>query len=601
MVLAPREERYKQRTPLQDLGKVADRHGVAILVEFKLGRPRRYDLGTYTTLGRSCDNTISLSDGAVSGHHAVIRQMPGEIFELQDLDTTNGTFVGGSRVTSYTLCEGDKITLGGVNFCFSQKVAEGTPAPVLRSKLNKPSTALHQVKMRVSEETAAVRPTWEMTASPDANFVSQDDKEGAQNLQQDYDRLLAGYQLIHAIVGEDDLDLILSRIVNSVIDLMSADRAAVLLVSPEGRLVPKVALQKRESSTEFEVSSSILNYVMENQSAVVCNDLGSDSRFSSSKSIILQSVRSAMCVPMLHDGALVGVVHLDCLLASGIFKQDSLEVVTTIANTAAYAVKTAMLKEQIRDMERQQAEAMRAMISGASHFINNPLAVIRANLSMLEEWSGTLTTFHAALEADPSQYAQQHSRLGIGFIDEELAPMTSETAHSAGRIEAIVRALHTFEHQQDPEAWSDFDVAELLEEVLLQHEAEIIAVARAHRQLSPAPVRGVRDRLRVLFSNLLTNAWQAIEQGAPQDHWIVASCHVSGTRVLITIDDTGRGVPEANRHRIFAPFDTDRLDGSLGLGLAVAAEIARQHKARIVVKDREGGGTRLLLDMPLAA
>ena len=211
-----------------------------------------------------------------------------------------------------------------------------------------------------------------------------------------------------------------------------------------------------------------------------------------------------------------------------------------------------------------------------------------------------MTQFHAQLEADPTKFSELKTSLGIDFIDEELGPMSKETAQSAARIGEIVRALHVFEHQNDPTAWSEFDVAELLREVMAEQGAAISAVATAHLQVSPTMVCGVRERLKVLVTNLVTNAWQSIEAGAPETQWVVASCHVSGRHASIAIDDTGRGIPPENRNRIFAPFDTDRLDGALGLGLAVAAEVARQHSARLQVREREGGGTRLTLDLPVA-
>lgn len=141
------------------------------------------------------------------------------------------------------------------------------------------SFARHAVKMTVSAEMTTVCPTWEMRAT---QYLRGAETSSSGDLRQDYQRLRAGYELIHAIVGEDDLEVILSRIVDSVMDLMSADRAAVLIANADGVLEPRVALQRHESRDEFTVSTSILNYVIENGSAVVCNDLGQDSRFSSS-------------------------------------------------------------------------------------------------------------------------------------------------------------------------------------------------------------------------------------------------------------------------------------------------------------------------------
>jgi len=568
-----------------------------------------------TTLGRAADNSICLDDKAVSAHHAVIQEMPNGGYLLEDLGTTNGTLVGGALVQNRELCEGDKISLGRVEFSFTMTMADGTPIPSLPSALDPTAsrtpalpevtssstisrgTLRHSVQMTISEEIAAVKPTWEMSAQ--ANQTLVDMSPTTVSLQDDYDQLLAGYQIIHAIVGEDDLDVILNTIVNSVIDLMKVDRAAVLLVSSEGKLIPHVALQNTASYEEFKVSTSILNYVVEHRAAVVCNDLGMDDRFSNSRSIIMNKVRSAMSVPILHDGELVGVLHMDSQITNKTFDHKSLEVVTTIANTVASAVRTALLKDQIHEIQRQQAEAMRAMISGASHFINNPLAVIRANLGMFEEWSGTLTKFHVAVASDPSSFDALRQSHGIDYIDEELLPMSKETSKSADRIGEIVRALHVFEHQNNSDSWVEFDVSEVVQEVFAEQEAAVAAVAQPHLQLVPAIMSGARDRIKLLLSNVVNNAWQAIEEGSPEKNWVIASCYENGGRVLIAIDDTGRGIAVDRRHCVFAPFETDRLDGSLGLGLAVAAEVARQHGARLEVRDRDGGGTRVLIDLPL--
>lgn len=576
---------------------VSDRHFVATITEQTSGKSMCHILGTRTTLGRSIDNTIQLSENAVSSHHAVISVQPGGGFMLEDLNTTNGSFIGSEKIRRRFLRDGDVITLGGVDIRFDLKVAS-EPSTERRVRMKTPRSGLHSVKMRVSEEISAVSPTWELETPANATlFEHRVTKSGG--LQRDYDRLLAAYELIHSIVGAEDLDEILNRIINAVIDLMSADRAAILLVSPDGKLVPTVALEKGEEGGDFHVSNSILSYVVQQRAAVVCNDLGSDKRFSAAKSIVMQNVRSAMCVPMMHDDELVGVLHMDSRIGTGSFEEGDLEVIGTIANTAAFCVKTALLKETISTMQKRQAESMRAMISGASHFINNPLAVIRSNVTMFEEWAADITNFHKGIAADPSQIDTLRTKHGIDFIDEELGVMATETGSSVNRIASIVEALHMFDHRPDSSAQSEFDIAALLGEVLDGQSAAIETVAVLHRQLSPVLVFGVRDRLAQLFSALLTNAQEAIE-GPAADNVVVVSCSVRGKRAIVTIDDSGRGVPPENRMRIFAPFDTHRLDGALGLGLAVASEIARQHGAEIQVSNRQGGGTRFLVDLPLA-
>lgn len=541
---------------------------------------------------------IPVEDGAVSAHHATITELETGEFKLEDLHTTNGTFVGGVKITSATLADGDKITVGGIDLCFRHANPAMTK-PTTKPMQRRSTSGLHTVAMTVSGEMSAVLPLLEQSGDTPVDFVSgKGRKEG--ELRQDYEKLRAAFDLIRSIAGEDDLDVILHKIVDTVIDLMSAERAAILLMSTDGNLIPRVAKQSETSGEQFEVSTSILSYVAKHRAAVVCKDLGADSRFSGSKSIIMQAVRSAMCVPMLHKGELVGVIHVDSLQSTGHYNQAHLDVISTIANTAAFAIKTAMLKRQIQEMERQRTLAMGAMISGASHFINNPLAVLKANLGMLREWSGTLTSFHQQVVATPALAQQLYAENGIDFIDEEIGPLEDESTKAADRIEAIVAALHVFDHHHDPDAWSDFELAPLIEEAITEQGARLGEIAQVHRQLEAARVHGVPEQLRTVFCHILNNSAQSIEAGTPDKNWIVVSVYTSGATAFIAFDDTGRGISVENRTRVFAPFHTDKLDGSLGLGLAISAEIVRQHDARIYAQGRDGGGTRIVIELPLA-
>jgi hypothetical protein len=85
---------------------------------------QEYLLGKVNTLGRALDNTIMILDRMISDHHAEIRQIPNGRYEITDLDSTHGTFVGKNRVTRHVLAEGDEIILGATRLIFRQASAE---------------------------------------------------------------------------------------------------------------------------------------------------------------------------------------------------------------------------------------------------------------------------------------------------------------------------------------------------------------------------------------------------------------------------------------------------------------------------------------------
>lgn len=84
------------------------------------------------TIGRLSDNTIAIDSGAVSGHHACVFR-DGERFVVEDLASTNGTFVNGKRVSRHTLQSGDVVRIGNHSLVFDES-ATGESEPVQEGK-----------------------------------------------------------------------------------------------------------------------------------------------------------------------------------------------------------------------------------------------------------------------------------------------------------------------------------------------------------------------------------------------------------------------------------------------------------------------------------
>jgi signal transduction histidine kinase len=121
------------------------------------------------------------------------------------------------------------------------------------------------------------------------------------------------------------------------------------------------------------------------------------------------------------------------------------------------------------------------------------------------------------------------------------------------------------------------------------------------------PIQGDPHQLRQIFTNLVTNAFEAMggagtvdiaaaaidgdDDGGPADHG-------TGPTIQITIADNGPGIPPEVMERIFSPFFTTKPQGS-GLGLAIVRKIVDAHDGRIDVGERPGGGTVFRVTLPV--
>jgi len=109
----------------------------------------------------------------------------------------------------------------------------------------------------------------------------------------------------------------------------------------------------------------------------------------------------------------------------------------------------------------------------------------------------------------------------------------------------------------------------------------------------------VPSRIERVFFNLMANACEAMPHGGK----IFSSVRRTGGCVLVSVEDTGPGIPEAVRHRLFEPYATAGKEGGMGLGLVLARCAVRDHGGDLWI-DRgmdPSAGARFLMRLPLAA
>jgi signal transduction histidine kinase len=109
------------------------------------------------------------------------------------------------------------------------------------------------------------------------------------------------------------------------------------------------------------------------------------------------------------------------------------------------------------------------------------------------------------------------------------------------------------------------------------------------------------QRMQEVFLNLLMNALQAIKE-TPGEIRIAARVDEGRSQAVITVEDTGVGIPKAELDRIFDPFFTTKEVGiGTGLGLSIVYGIIDKHHGTISVESREGEGTRFIIRLPLVS
>jgi len=169
----------------------------------------------------------------------------------------------------------------------------------------------------------------------------------------------------------------------------------------------------------------------------------------------------------------------------------------------------------------------------------------------------------------------------------------------AERATSIVRRMRDFVRKRPPVV-APVRIREILEETLefFRPLAERQGVLLIYKAPDALPIVDV-DRIQIeeVLLNLLQNAVDACKGGDVREVSITLS--VETESILISVSDTGPGMSEETRSRLFEAFYTTKPEG-LGLGLSLSRSIVEAHGGRLIGENLDGGGAQMSFSLPVS-
>ena len=271
--------------------------------------------------------------------------------------------------------------------------------------------------------------------------------------------------------------------------------------------------------------------------------------------------------------------------------------------------------------QSQKMEAIGQLAAGIAHEINTPTQFVGDNTRFFQDAFKDLIEiikiYKELIESSKSgsltdeliQTAKERiEELDLEYLEEEIPVAIRHTLKGVGRIAKIVQAMKIFAHPGGEEK-EPADINKEIEKTITisRNEWKYVAELETDFDESLSLVPCFQAELNQVILNLIVNAAHAIAEANKDNPSQMGTIRISTRRednwAKIYISDTGSGIPQEIRHKIFDLFFTTKDPGKgTGQGLAIShSVIVEKHKGTITLESHEGKGTTFVISLPLSS
>jgi K+-sensing histidine kinase KdpD len=368
-----------------------------------------------------------------------------------------------------------------------------------------------------------------------------------------------------------DLDKLLEVILETAIKSIAADRGTLYLVDElKGEIWSKALRGTEVIEIRLPLGKGLAGYVAKTGEIVNIPDAYNDPRFNPEVDKKTgYRTNNMLTMPMRNrDGKIIGVFQM-LNKKGGPFSPQDEEFLNALSIHASIAIENARMAQEMVNNER--LSAVGRMASTIIHDIKNPMGTLRVYAQVMKKKSG----------------------------NEEAAKMADEMIHQVDRFVNMTQEILDFSRGVSATNMESVVFEDVMEGVLMFIEKDLTKNnVKLEKHLNfKGTVNLDQDKMVRVFYNIASNARDAMPNGGS----LTVSTEDIGGMVKIEFTDTGTGMPEEVKRRIFEPFVTYGKKHGTGLGMSIVKKVIDDHKGKIEIDSELGKGTTIRMMFPTAA
>ncbi len=419
-----------------------------------------------------------------------------------------------------------------------------------------------------------------------------------------------------AISSEIDLDKLLARLIRIVVENAGARRGCLILARQEHLLIEaEWAVEQAEArvlqSTPIEAGAQgiaplpveIVQYVARTRESVVLGDAAQEGDFTHTPYVVEYQPRSILCVPLISQGELLGLIYLENELSTGVFNPERLAVLNLLSSQMAISLENATLYDDLKRhhdyleelvsertaelvVAKDAAEKARQLAEAAnqakSDFLTNMSHELRTPMNVILGYS-QLMQRNPSLQPEQQKYLNTIDRSG-----EHLLALINSVLEIS-KIEARRVTLEPV----------TFDLHALLRDLeamfRVQADARGLDFGVIGTGQVPRYVVADENKLRQVLINLLGNAVKFTREGGITMQVAVENETADDVRLAVAVKDSGVGIAAEELDKVFQYFEQTasgrQAKSGTGLGLFISRDYVRLMGGDITVTSRVGEGS----------